>query len=493
LQKWQQKHKDLMTSASTKTWDTGVDTEDFNNRMEAYRDRFDSWIYRLSNAAGLPSDTDELRLRKAVLILLAGTYTILGVIWGIGYMALGRLLAGSFPLGYSAISSLSLYYFFRTKGYKFFCRGQLSLILILPFLLQCSLGGFAASGAAIIWSILAPIGALMFAGTTRAIPWFSAYVLLMAGSGLLGGTSFSQPPLPTFAVVVSFVLNIGGVSAISFFLLKYFVSAREQAMAALAVEHRRVRHSLSLAMEVQQNLMPQDTPQVAGLDIAGTSIYCDETGGDYYDYLNAGAAGGEKIGLVVGDVSGHGIPAALLMATVRARLRQRYFQSGGIAQVVSDVNRQLTEDVRDSGRFMTLFMAELDRRNEHFCWLNAGHEPAVVYDPAAGKFDILAGGGSLPLGVLDDFVYKAHRRCIKSGQIIAVATDGIFEAQNPQGAMFGRQRFYDIIARCASGTAAEIRDAVLEAVKNFRQDLSPKDDLTLVVIKVINLKIASEF
>ncbi|MEJ2164759.1 MAG: PP2C family protein-serine/threonine phosphatase [Desulfobacterales bacterium] len=454
--------------------------------MEAYRDRFDSWIFRLSKAAGLPSDTDELRLRKAVLILLAGICTILGVIWGVGYMALGRPLAGSFPLGYSLLSSLSLYYFFRSKGYKFFCRGQLSLILILPFLLQWSLGGFAASGAVIIWSILAPIGALMFAGTTQAIPWFSVYVLMMIGSGFVGAGSSSQPSLPAFVMVVSFVLNIGGVSAIAFFLLKYFVFAREQAMAALAVEHRRVRHSLSLAMEVQQNLMPQDTPQVAGLDIAGTSIYCDETGGDYYDYLNADDAGNEKIGLVVGDVSGHGIPAALLMATVRARLRQQYFQTGGIERVVSDVNRQLAEDVRDSGRFMTLFLAELDRRNEHFCWLNAGHEPAVVYDPAADKFDILAGGGSLPLGVVDDFVYKAHRRRIQSGQIIAVATDGIFEAQNPQGDMFGRKRFYDIIGRCASGTAAQIRDAILEAVKNFRQGLSPKDDLTLVVVKIIN-------
>lgn len=454
--------------------------------MEAYRDRFDSWIFRLSKAAGLPSDTDELRLRKAVLILLAGICTILGVLWGVGYMVLGLPIAGSFPLGYSAMSSLSLYYFFRFKGYKFFCRGQLGLILILPFLLQWSLGGFTASGAVIIWSILAPIGALMFAGTTRAIPWFSAYVLLMVGSGLLGAGSSSQPSLPAFVMVVSFVLNIGGVSAIAFFLLKYFVFAREQAMAALAIEHRRVRHSLSLAMEVQQNLMPQDTPQVAGLDIAGTSIYCDETGGDYYDYLNAGAAGDEKIGVVVGDVSGHGIPAALLMATVRGRLRQQYFQAGGIEQVVNDVNRQLTEDVRDTGRFMTLFMAEIDRKNGRLRWLNAGHEPAVIYDPAANKIDVLAGGGSLPLGVAGDLTYRAQNRLIKSGQIMAIATDGIFEAQNPQGDMFGRQRFYDIISRGASGTAAKIRDAVLEAVKNFRQGLPPKDDLTLVVVKIIN-------
>ena len=474
-----------MLSANTKTWTAGTDTKNLNNSMQTFRSQINSWIYRLSNAASLPSDTDELRLRKAVLILLTGICTALGVFWGFGYLALGRPLAGSFPLGYSAISMISLFFFFRYKGYKFFCRGQLSSILIFPALLQWSLGGFAASGAVIIWSILAPIGALMFAGTTRAIPWFSAYVLLMTISGLLGLESTSRPALPPGLTVVSFALNIGGVSAIAFFLLKYFVQAREQAMAALAGEHRRIRHSLSLAMEVQQNLLPHETPQAAGLEIAGQSIYCDETGGDYYDYLTGRDDDAGKIGVMVGDVSGHGIPAALLMATVRARLRQQYFQSGTIERVVSDVNRQLAEDVRDSGRFMTLFTAELDRRAGRLRWLNAGHEPAVIYNPDSKKIDTLAGGGSLPLGIVENFSYNAHSRAIKPGQVIAIATDGIFEAFNPDGEMFGRKRFYDIIGRNASESAAKVRDAVLQAVKNFRQGLPPKDDQTLVVIKIL--------
>jgi serine phosphatase RsbU (regulator of sigma subunit) len=460
------------------------DKIDLNNNTEAFRSRFDSWIDRLANSVSLPSDTDEQRLRKAVLILLAGICTTLGIVWGIAYIALGRPLAGSFPLGYSVISTISLVYFFRSRGYQFFCRGQLALILILPVLLQWSLGGFAASGAVVIWSILAPTGALMFAGTTRAIPWFVAYVLLMIISGILSTNPYPQPLLPTFVIVISFVLNIGGVSAIVFFLLKYFVQAREQAMAALEREHRRVRQSLSLAMEVQQNLLPQDTPKVAGLDIAGTSIYCDETGGDYYDYLTADDVAEGKLGVVVGDVSEHGIPSALLMATVRAQIRQRYFQSGGIEQVICDVNRQLAQDVQDSGRFMTLFMAEVYRNNGHFLWLNAGHEPAIIYTPGSNTFDELAGGGSLPLGITDTFKYKVSRQDITPGQIIAIATDGIFETQNPNGEMFGRRRFYDIIRQNAAESAGQIMDAILEAVNDFRQDLPPEDDLTLVVIKI---------
>ncbi len=458
--------------------------EDSNNGRQFFRGEFDSWIYQLSDAASRPSDTDEQRLRKAVLILLAGICTTLGVFWAIAYIALGRPRAGIFPLAYSVISTVSLVYFFRSRGYKFFCRAQLSLILILPVLLQWSLGGFAPSGAVVIWSILAPTGALMFAGTTRAIPWFVAYVLLMIVSGMLGPDPYRQPLLPNLVIAISFVLNIGGVSAIVFFLLKFFVQAREQAMAGLQKEHRRVRQSLSLAMEVQQNLLPQNAPRATGLDIAGTSIYCDETGGDYYDYLTAGDNEEGKLGVVVGDVSDHGIPSALLMTTARALIRQRYFQSGGIEQVICDVNRQLAQDVQDTGRFMTLFMAEMNRRNRQIFWLNAGHEPAIIYSPESRVFEELAGHGSLPLGIIDSLKYKATRQDITPGQIIAIATDGIFETQNPKEEMFGRQRFYDIIRRNASRSAGHILKATLEAVDNFRKDRPPKDDLTLVVIKI---------
>jgi len=312
--------------------------------LERFKGQLNSWIKSLAGNDHLPSDPAQLRLRKTVLILLSVTYTILGIFWGITYFSLGRPLAGSFPLGYSAISAGSLVYFFVSKRFNFFCRIQLFLILILPFLLQWSLGGFSASGSVIIWSILAPIGALMFAGTTRAIPWFLAYVLLMALSGFLDGRDIAQPALPPLIMIISFVMNIGGVSAIAFFLLKFFVQGREQAMAELDREHRKVRQSLSLAMEVQQNLLPRSNPSVKGLDIAGKSVYCDETGDDYFDFLKTGNPEAGAISVVVGDVSDHGIPSALLMATARACIRQRSSRPGSIAKIVTDTNRQLAGD-----------------------------------------------------------------------------------------------------------------------------------------------------
>lgn len=129
-------------------------------------------------------------------------------------------------------------------------------------------------------------------------------------------------------------------------------------------------------------------------------------------------------------------------------------------------------------------MAEINRPGGQIFWLNAGHEPAIIYTPATGLFDELAGHGSLPLGIADSYKYKAVRQDITPGQIIAVATDGIFETQNPAGELFGRKRFYDIIRQNAAGTAGCILRSTLEAVDNFRKNLPREDDLTLVVVKI---------
>lgn len=439
----------------------------------------------LTKACSITPDTKEYQLRKTVLILLAGTYGILGFIWAAIYFNLGLHLAGSFPLGYSIITCATLLYFFKTKHYRLFCLSQLLLILVLPFLLQWSLGGFAPSSAVIIWSILSPVGALMFAGTTRALPWFLAYLLLMLLSGWDEIHILPEAKLPPFIVVLSYVMNIGGVSAIVFFLLKYFVHAREEAMAALDKEHRRVRHALSLAMEVQQNLLPQTDPEVEGLDIAGASIYCDETGGDYYDYLGLNGSQKGKIGIVVGDVSDHGIPSALLMATARAIIRQGSSLSDEIEQVVSYANVQLVDDVKETGRFMTLFYVEIDRPGEEIRWLNAGHESAIIYDSATDIFEELAGGKGLPLGLFKEAEYKLARRDIKSGQILILATDGIWETMNPEGEMFGRDRMNHIIRQQASKTSKEIQQTLLGALSRFRRDGTVRDDMTLVIIKIL--------
>ena len=250
-------------------------------------------------------------------------------------------------------------------------------------------------------------------------------------------------------------------------------------------ERQRLQQSLDIAMEVQQNLLPAKDPQIEGLDIAGISLYCEETGGDYYDYLMSADDDPKKICVVVGDVADHGIASALLMTTARAFLRQRTARSGELDQVVSDVNRQLTRDVEDSGRFMTLFICEIHPGNQIIHWVNAGHDPAMIYDHIRSEFGELP-GKALPLGVSELTAYQKFDRPIQPGQIIVLGTDGIWEAQSPQGEMFGKERFKDVIRQNAARPAKDIIQAVINAVDRFCQPLGKADDVTLVVVKVLN-------
>ena len=133
---------------------------------------------------------------------------------------------------------------------------------------------------------------------------------------------------------------------------------------------------------------------------------------------------------------------------------------------------------------MTLFYAELDSKNKRLSWLNAGHEPAIIYDPHANTFEELAGGGSLPLGIMEKSPYNATRQDIVPGQILVITTDGIWETRNPDGEMFGRQRLYDIIRQNASQSAIEIQTAALDAIDNFQNGVIAEDDKTLVIIKI---------
>ena len=167
-------------------------------------------------------------------------------------------------------------------------------------------------------------------------------------------------------------------------------------------DHYRMLQSISVAMEIQQRLLPSSPPQSPGFDIQAMTLYSDETGGDYFDYLCSGA--NQKLCLVVGDVTDHGLPSALLMASMRGMLRLRAAMPGALEEMVSDVNRQYARDVEAEGRFMTLFLARVDRENQLLEWVRAGHDPAILYDIAEDSFTDLKGQGTA-LGISADFTF----------------------------------------------------------------------------------------
>lgn len=255
-------------------------------------------------------------------------------------------------------------------------------------------------------------------------------------------------------------------------------------MTAGLKEREQMRLAMMLAREVQQNLLPHGDPQVEGLDIAGTSIYCDETGGDYYDYIpyETGLSEGSPWAVVVGDVSGHGVPSALLMATARALLRQRLSLSGDLADVFNDVNCQLAQDIGDSGQFMTLMGLAANPAAEEVTWVRAGHDPAILYDPRADRFERLAGPG-VALGVDVASRYILQRHNLTEGCVILLGTDGIWETCNTRGEMFGKDPILELLKSHAREPARIIRDRLVDTLQAFRGNADLQDDVTMVVIK----------
>ncbi len=254
-------------------------------------------------------------------------------------------------------------------------------------------------------------------------------------------------------------------------------------MAEGLQERESMRRSLDLAREVQLNLLPTIPLKVKGLDIAGQSIYCDQTGGDYFDFFELEGQKKGWMAVVAGDVAGHGISSALLMASARAFLRLRSFLPGSLAQTITDVNVQLCRDVGNTGQFMTLFFLCIHMETKEIHWVRAGHDPAILYDPRSNSLRELMGKG-VPLGVDEHCKYEENKETgIAKGQVILIGTDGIWEARGPDGQMFGKDRLFDIVRQKSGFGAQEIVNEILMALKNFKGGLAMEDDATLVVIR----------
>ncbi len=244
------------------------------------------------------------------------------------------------------------------------------------------------------------------------------------------------------------------------------------------------KNALALAGEVQRSLLPQESPKVPGLDVAGRNVSCEEVGGDYYDFFWQQRPSRSSFSVAVGDVTGHGVDAALLMSSARASLRVHASQSESMAEIVGAMNRHLAEDVKETGRFMTLFYLTVEPDLNGMHWVSAGHDPAIVYDPATDAFEDLKGSG-IPLGIDKRFPYQPSRRAdLRDGQVIAIGTDGIWEYWSNRGEQFGKERLKAVLRQHAAAPAAHILNEVYTSLDDFGKGKKPKDDITLVIVKI---------
>ena len=222
------------------------------------RRRLPGWLRRLAEIGVAPSDSEELRVRKAVLTLSSSLMASLACVWVATYASLGLWVPAAIPFGYQVASAFSIYTFARTRRYLLFRRSQLWMSLLLPFLLQWSLGGFKTSSAVCLWAFTAPVGALLFVGARQAVPWFVVFGGLVAVSGAIDPALAARAPdIPNAVIVIFFVLNILGVTTTAYVLLQYFVRARERALVDLAYQHQALELEQAKSERLLLNVLPE--------------------------------------------------------------------------------------------------------------------------------------------------------------------------------------------------------------------------------------------
>ncbi|MCH8069271.1 MAG: SpoIIE family protein phosphatase [Candidatus Marinimicrobia bacterium] len=238
-----------------------------------------------------------------------------------------------------------------------------------------------------------------------------------------------------------------------------------------------MEEELKVAYEIQMNLLPKEAPHIAGYDIVGKSIPAKEVGGDYYDFISVN---GHKLAICLGDVSGKGMPAALLMANLQATLRGQTLSTSSCKDCLRRSNKLLFQST-DVQKFATLFYGILDTRKNELCYTSAGHDHPFLFSGEAGPRRL--GTGGIVLGFMKDVTYEEEVVPFHPGDVLVIYSDGVTEAMDAKEEEFGEKRLETLVRDNLVLSSGELMEKIISAVQSFAGDTPQYDDITLVVVK----------
>jgi sigma-B regulation protein RsbU (phosphoserine phosphatase) len=286
----------------------------------------------------------------------------------------------------------------------------------------------------------------------------------LLGERLRGG-AYSQADL-------EFLYSLGNLAIISIENARLFKTA---------IEKQRMEDELNIAREIQQGLLPEKLPSIPRFDIAALTISSKEVGGDYYDVITRKQ---DEYVLAIGDVSGKGTPAALLMANVQAALRALAPLCSSVAETTGQINDLTCANTRGGSRFITFFWGILDAKTLQFRYTNAGHNPPYLLRKN-GTMEKLEEGG-LILGIFKTSTpYAEASVTIVPGDILIMYTDGVSEAMNQNNEQFTEERLESILKKSTNLSAKEIIQQVQKELESHTQATPQSDDITMLVLKAL--------
>ncbi len=242
-------------------------------------------------------------------------------------------------------------------------------------------------------------------------------------------------------------------------------------------EAERLRQQAQSARAIQTRLLPRHPPVVPGYDLTGISLSCYEVGGDYFDFI---PLEGQRLALALGDVSGKGLDAAILMSSLHAAVRAQVESGASMVDIAKRVNRYLVQ-ATPANKFATLFCAIVDAGEHRLQCLNAGHNPPIVVR-ADGRVELIAATAP-PVGMIETFRPTEVELALGPGDVLLAYSDGLSEAANAAGEEFGSDRIVEVLLRHRGQGTARLRDRLDEALNTFLGDTSPADDLTLLLVR----------
>jgi sigma-B regulation protein RsbU (phosphoserine phosphatase) len=255
------------------------------------------------------------------------------------------------------------------------------------------------------------------------------------------------------------------------------ITLENSRLYTVAVEKGRLEHELNLAREIQQGLLPRRKPQVPGYEVEAVWQSAREMAGDFYDYFNLNE---ESFGVVIADVSDKGAPSALFMAVARSMIRSYAFAGLPPRETLSQTNDLILDDA-ESGMFVTVYHSVFDK-NGHSIHINAGHNPPVLFRAASGKASLMSQGGRA-IGWFPSNPLSEVELQLQPGDVIVYYTDGLTDAENPNGENFGEARLCRVVEEARALSAADVLRHILNSVEQFGQGVAPFDDLTLMVVR----------
>jgi sigma-B regulation protein RsbU (phosphoserine phosphatase) len=286
------------------------------------------------------------------------------------------------------------------------------------------------------------------------------------------------PPYPSQGARITH--NFTALVAFAFvvYVIQRYVKQREQLDKAVRQQRDQLVQEVELAARVQRMFLPISRPSIVGLEIAGMMQPVRGVGGDYYDYIPINE---HTIQVVIADVAGKGVPAALLMAATAAAVQLEVSEKRGLLDVVNRLNNGI-HSVSDGNRYVTLVLANIDALSRSFRYVNCGHNPALLFQ--AKTRDVIPMNSScFPVGMFDSEACEVNRADLAAGDILVLYTDGITEAENSQGEEFGMERLSAVIRRDSSLSAEEIMSNIFQSAEEFCQGVGFEDDATALVVK----------